>query len=364
MDCAQSNWLSDKEYLKAFNRKVTENRIPLSGSIELIQSCNLTCCHCYLGNRKNKEEKKDALTTDQWLSIIDKITEQGCLYLLLTGGEPLLVKDFKKIYTYAKTKGLLITLFTNGTLVTKSIVDLFKEYPPQDVEISLYGATAETYDRITGIKGSFTKCQQGIKMLLDHGIRLKLKTVLMTLNRHEFHDMENMAKTYGVKFRFDAAIFPCFNGDKSPLDLRVAPHEAIEKEFSDDDRSKQWQDYYPRMKGEIVQDTLYSCGAGIASFHINAQGNLTPCLMIDDVTYNLTKGEFLTGWQGVISSIRKMKISNAFDCKGCDKRVLCGFCPAFFKLENGMAEKCSNYLCTIGHLRYKRLCIQGGVNEH
>ncbi len=136
--------------------------------------------------------------------------------------------------SHAKTNGLLVTVFTNGTLITDEIIQLFKDLPPQSVEISLYGATAPTYEKITGIKGSYKQCRNGIKNLLDHNINVKLKTILMTLNLHEFYDIENIAKNYGVNFRFDPAIFPCFNGNKAPVLLRVDPEEVVEKEFSNE----------------------------------------------------------------------------------------------------------------------------------
>jgi MoaA/NifB/PqqE/SkfB family radical SAM enzyme len=213
MDCAQTDWLSDKEYVQHFNRKVAEQRVPLYGSVELTHRCNLRCVHCYLGDKASvRGDGKQELDTAQWISIIDEIAEAGCLNLLITGGEPLLRKDFSEIYCHAKKNGLLVTVFTNGTMITEEILELFQDLPPRAVEISLYGATAATYEKITGIKGSYDQCLRGIQSLLDYGINLKLKTILMTLNRHEFYDIENMAKEYGVEFRFDAAIFPMMTG--------------------------------------------------------------------------------------------------------------------------------------------------------
>jgi radical SAM protein with 4Fe4S-binding SPASM domain len=356
MDCTQTNWLSNKEYLQQFNRKAVEQRIPLSGSIDLTHRCNLNCVHCYLGDKTNFQgDGKKELDTAQWISIIDQFTKAGCLNLLITGGEPLLRKDFAEIYTHAKKNGLLVTVFTNGTLITEKILELFNVLPPRNVEISLYGATTAIYERITGIEGSYGKCLTGIQNLLDYGINLKLKTILMILNRHEFFDIENMAKNYGANFRFDAAIFPCFNGDKTPVRLRVSPKEAIEKEFSNDDRSKQWKDYFERMKGFSLTDTLYICGTGLTNFHIDPYGYLHPCLMVTNLRYDLTGGSFVKGWRNVIPSIRKKKAGAAYTCNQCKKMVLCGFCPAFFELEKGAEDVISEYLCKMGELRFQTI---------
>jgi radical SAM protein with 4Fe4S-binding SPASM domain len=356
MECAQTEWLSDKEYLQQFNRMVAEQRVPLSGSIDLTHRCNLRCVHCYIGNQASvRGNGKQELDTAQWISIIDQITEAGCLNLLITGGEPLLRKDFKEIYCHAKRSGLLVTVFANGTMVTEEIIELFQDLPPQAIDISLYGATAPTYEKITGVEGSYGQCLKGIQSLLDHRINLKLKTILMTLNRHEFYDIEEMAKEYGAKFRFDAAIFPCMNGDKSPLGLRVSPEEAIEKEFSDNDRSRQWKDFFERMQGFTLPDTLYNCGSGLTSFHIDPYGHLQPCLMVTGLQYDLLDGSFMEGWRDVIPRIRERKAGAAYGCNKCERMTLCGFCPGFFELENGVEDIYSKYLCELGQYRFKAI---------
>ena len=185
MGCAQVPF-DREEYLQEFWDKVAQQHIPLFGSIELTHRCNLRCLHCYLGTHRGSPGKE--LRTERLFSVIDEITEAGCLFLLLTGGEPLLRKDFPEIYRYAKTKGLMVTVFTNGTLVTDPLVELFEDLPPQAVEVSLYGAAAATYEMITGVEGSFERCLTGIRRFLEHGINVRLKTVLMTLNCREYFD--------------------------------------------------------------------------------------------------------------------------------------------------------------------------------
>jgi radical SAM protein with 4Fe4S-binding SPASM domain len=356
LECTETKWLTDKEYLQEFNKRVAQLRIPLSGSIDLTHQCNLRCVHCYLGDKSSilQNENKE-LNTNQWFSLIDEITNAGCLYLLITGGEPLLRKDFAEIYSHAKKNGLLVSVFTNGTLITDRIVELFKTLPPYVVEISLYGASAHTYEKITGIKGSFKKCLLGIQELLNHQINIKLKTILMTLNQHEFFDIENIAKEFGVKFRFDAAIFPCLNGDKTPLSLRVSPEEAIEKEFSDNERLLNWKDYFKRYRELPLSDNLYNCGAGLTSFYIDPYGNLQPCLMTSNIRYNLLTGSFSTGWYDIIPRIKEIKAGATYTCNQCEKRMLCSFCPAFFRLENGAEDIYSDYLCKMGQHRFQIL---------
>ncbi|MBI5640291.1 MAG: radical SAM protein [Nitrospirae bacterium] len=351
MNCNDS-WISNRDYIREFNRKTAELRIPVSGSIDLTRHCNLSCVHCYMGPQHERQRPgEDEMPTERILSIIDEIAEAGCLFLLFTGGEPLLRSDFPEIYRHAKGKGLLITVFTNGTLISDRILDLFDDLPPYTVEISVYGSTACTYEKITGIQGSFGRCLSGINRLLERKIALRLKTILMTLNSHEFNDMENLAKQLGVKFRFDAALFPYSNGNRLPLSLRVAPEEVVEKEFSDMERAGLWRSYHKDVYGQDLPDRLYNCGAGRTGFHIDAGGRLKPCLMTSGYDYDLKGGDFLRGWTDTISLIRERRAGHSYRCNGCEKIHLCGCCPAFFMMENGSEDIMSEYLCSIGNHR-------------
>ena len=354
MECTEQKWLSTDEYMKKFITMAQQRRIPLSGSLEITSRCNLKCVHCYLGPRGKRHGHAD-IGAGKIMGIVDEITDAGCLYMLFTGGEPLLRDDFPQIYRYAKEKGLLVTVFTNGTLVTDKIAGMFRELPPQDVEISLYGATAPTYERITGIPGSYDKCMNGIKLLVDNKIRFRLKTILMTLNSHELIEMQNIARGFGAPFRFDAAICPSLGGDKTPLDLRVSPEEVVEKEFADDERVRQWKTFFNESKENILTDELYGCSAGVTGFHIDSTGNLHPCLMVLDVWYDLSETRFLEAWKDMMPQMKEKKTEPDLPCRGCEKINLCGYCPAFFSLENGAENVHSEYLCRMGGLRYQRI---------
>lgn len=351
-----------------FNARTARMRVPLIGSLDLTNRCNLRCIHCYLGGKRN-DKGKEEMDTPKVLSVIDEITDAGCLYLVITGGEPLLRSDFPEIYSHAKYKGLLITVFTNGTLITDSIVDLFQDLPPQAIEISLYGATSSTYEKITQTPGSYEKCLDGIWKLLGRNINLSLKTILMSVNNHEFFDIRKIAGDLGLKFRFDAGIFPRFNGDRSPLELRVPPHEAVEKELKDTTRAKDWKKYFDKTKGAVWSESLYHCGAGVISFHIDSYGCLKPCLMSNNFSYNLFKGSFWYGWNEVISRIMDMKTDGVFYCNTCEKRYLCNFCPAFSGWENGVEQSRSEYLCAMGNYRFLGIgnndkTVSGSYNEY
>ena len=184
-------------------------RFPLGGTFELTERCNLDCLHCYINQPAGcREAASRELTLAQVQRVLDQIVAAGTLFLLFTGGEPLLRADFPEIWRYAKSKGLLVSLFTNGTLLTPQIADLLAEWRPVAIEITLYGATAETYERVTGVPGSYARCLRAIELVLERGLRLNLKSVVLRANRHELDAMAALAAQFGVSYRFDGVLWP------------------------------------------------------------------------------------------------------------------------------------------------------------
>ncbi len=344
--------ISYAQFIERLNKKVIAKRIPIKGSFELTFRCNLRCAHCYCNlplNDQNAIEKE--LTCEEVFSIFDQIAEAGCLWLLLTGGEPLLRKDFLEIYTYAKKKGFLISLFTNGTLITPKIADYLAEWLPYIVEITLYGVTKETYEKVTGIPGSFKRCQRGIELLLERKIPLGLKTMAMTLNRNELSNIKEYAEELGVKFRFDPILNPKLDGSKTPCNFRLSPEEVVKLDLADEKRVKEWREFCERFIVPFHDDKLFNCGAGVSTFHIDPYGRMSSCEMTRFQNYDLRRGSFEEGWHRAIPEFLALKPTSDYPCGQCELISLCGQCPGWAYLENGNPETPVEYLCQIAHLR-------------
>jgi radical SAM protein with 4Fe4S-binding SPASM domain len=288
--------------------------------------------------------------------VLDQVADAGCLWLLLTGGEPLVRDDFLDIYSYAKRKGFLVSLFTNGTLITSEIADFLAEYPPFKIEITLYGRTRETYERITGIPGSYDRCMRGIDLVMDRGLNLKLKSMLMTMNRHELDDMKAYADELGVGFRYDAMLNPGIAGDSLPLRYRLDPQDIVEDEFRDLERMSAWRDFCDRMADVRPDpDYLYSCGAGIKSFHIDPFGRLSVCMLSREPEYELRHGSFAEGWEGALRDTRFQPAPEDYACNQCELLSICGQCPGWMKLEGEGCLEPVEFLCQVAHLRVRAL---------
>ncbi len=357
MDCAHIDWPDDQAYFKDLFRRAQAARVPLSGSLELSRRCNLRCVHCYLGPQAGvRAASTREMTTAQVLTILDQVAAAGCLSLLITGGDPLLRRDFPEVYRHAKLAGLDVTVFTNGTPVTEAMVDLFRDLPPRVVEITLYGATAATYERITGVPGSYERSLTGIRRLYDAGIRLGLKTMLMTVNSHELEAIERLALSFGAKFRLDPVLTTCLDGGREPLDLRLDAGEAVRLEFAGEERRQKWLDLRNRYPEVPPSDRLVQCGAGLNGFHVDAFGNLQPCLMIPWLSYSLLSGTFAEGWEHM-AQLREARTRHGNPCASCERRLYCGYCPGLMALENGDPEIPSTYLCALGSERLRAITL-------
>jgi radical SAM protein with 4Fe4S-binding SPASM domain len=223
------------------------------------------------------------------------------------------------------------------------------------VEISLYGATAEVHEQVTQVKDSFASCLRGVELLTGNGIRVGLKTVLMTVNQHELGAMRRLADRLGVRFRVDSAIFPTLEShDQGPLNLRVSPEVAVAKELADPERLDELVRAATTLPAP-PPDRLYICGAGTTSFSIDPYGDVSPCLMATHYRYSLLEQDFATIWTDQLSLIRQRTPGPDYPCTTCDAAVACSSCPAFNYLENGAEDQESSFACQTSKLRWQAI---------
>ena len=364
MECPHIPEIRYSEFSRRIHEAVASERIPISGSIEVTERCNLRCAHCYINQPAgDREIMARELTYQQWCSIIDQIVDEGCMWLLLTGGEPFVRPDFLDIYTYCKKKGMLITLFTNGTLITPEIADYLSDYCPFSVEITVYGRTKETYERVTGVPGSYERCMRGIELLLERKVPLQLKTMVMTLNVHELYDLKQWAESLGVKFRYDPQLNGRVDGSGPARVqvLRLPPEQVVALDAADEKRLASWKQFAAKFWGPPKTDKLFLCGAGLVTFAISADGGLSPCIMVRQQACSLRNTPFADGWRNRLLEMVSVKARLNTPCRNCEKSALCGQCPGWALLEHGDPEMPVKYLCDIARLRARLLASSGAV---
>jgi radical SAM protein with 4Fe4S-binding SPASM domain len=345
--------LSYGAFSSALHRSARGKRLPVNGTIEVTHRCPLTCAHCYnnlpVGDG---EARRGELTTDEHRRIIDEIAEAGGLWLLFTGGEIFARADFLDIYTHAKQRGFLITLFTNGTQITTEIADYLADWRPFAIEITLYGGTRETYERVTGIPGSYDRCMRGIRLLKERNLPLRLKTVALTLNRHEIGVMQALAAELGVDFKFDGMVNARIDCSHSPLEVRLTPSEIVQLDVEDPARRAAWAGLVQGRPARVpASDTVYNCGGGVSAFSIDPEGKMSICVLSQQEMFDLRSGSFREGWESFLGDVRSKKVTRATKCNECQIRELCSTCAATAELEHGDAETPVEYFCEVAHLR-------------
>jgi radical SAM protein with 4Fe4S-binding SPASM domain len=348
-----------QDYAQRLVKNEGERRTPFSGTLDLTFRCNNRCVHCYVNKPvEDHEEKKKELTRAEICRILDHLADEGCLWLLMTGGEPFVREDFRDIYRYAKRKGFITTLFTNGTLITPSLAKFLQELPPHSIEITLYGITQNTYEGITRLPGSYKRCMNGINLLLERNLPLKLKTIVIKPNKQEFASIKAFVENLGLEFRFDAMINERLDGREKVAKLRIPPREVVKLDLTDPRRRPEYVRLYKEApEARPDPEALFSCGAGINSFHIDPYGRLLVCNMAREPGYDLRRGSFQEGWHHFLPQIRAQKWRKKHKCKDCDLIPICDQCPGWSQLEHGDQEIPVEYLCQVAHLRAKALGI-------
>jgi radical SAM protein with 4Fe4S-binding SPASM domain len=352
------------DFSLAIHERLLKDRVALEATIEVTRRCPLTCAHCYNNlPMEDRGARLAELSYEEHCRILDEITDAGCLWLLYSGGEIFARRDFLDIYTYAKKKGLLITLFTNGTMITPKIADHLLDWRPFSIEITLYGRTKETYERLTGVPGSYEKCMSGIELLRERGLPLKLKSVAVSVNKHEVWDMQRFAEEeLGLEFKFDAMMSPRIDCSQSPLAVRLKAWEVVDFDLQEPRRMQEWRQFAERFNGPANPPErageIYHCGGGVNGFAIDPEGKMSICVLSHRDTYDLRKGSFREGWEDFLLKVRSKRATLTTKCVKCEIKALCGMCPANGELENGHAEKPVEFLCQVAHLRAQVLGIK------
>lgn len=356
-----------------YTKKINLDRFPLWGkieskgllsqvSMELTERCNNNCLHCYINLPASDEEtKKEEITFEEIRAVADEAARMGCLSWHLTGGEPLLRENFPEIYLYLKKKGMRVTLFTNATLINTKIAYLLKKYPPQDIEVSIYGLSQKTYEAVTQNPGSFDAFRKGINLLKENRIRFTLKMAVLPQNIHEIRKMRDFAQSLtgqslGVVLKLNLGSRFNDGSKRNHIKrLRLPPEKVIEVLKQDEERyRKDIERFCQKFLGTSRDDQLFICGAGVGGCHIDAYNNFQLCMLLrhPDCVYSLREGSFKGAWEKFIPRVRGIRADNRKyreRCQRCFLKSLCEQCPAWSWMEHGVLDEPVEYLCEIAH---------------
>lgn len=338
--------ISYKNFSENFDEHLKSRR-PLSGQIELTYECGLNCVHCYCKGYKKKGKE---LTTERWKKIIDDISKQGCLWLTITGGDPLLRKDFIEIYSYAFDKGILISVFTNASEISDKVFQLWQKKRPLNVEVTFHSYRPENFEAITQVFGSFKKIKRNIDRLIKLKIPIVLKMVGLRQNKFDVLATKKfIEKLIGKKkFKFGSFVFPALDGSKKNCQYRLTPQEILTIEKKDKDMIKQRKEQDEKDEQQKrPNEFLYWCNNWWTSFYINPFGRLQFCHLTKKFSADLKKISFKHGFYEVFPKLLEEKYKTDSRCQNCSSRLKCYRCPARAFLETGNEEGVVDYYCQL-----------------
>ncbi len=365
---AMSSAMKMEEYLV---NRATERKFPLGGSLELLPLCNMDCDMCYVRLSREEMEKKGRLrTVEEWKKLADEMKAQGVLFLLLTGGEPLLYPDFKELYLYLQELGMILTINSNGTLIDGKWAEFFGRHKPRRINITLYGKNAETYKNLCHYENGFEKTLQAVSLLREQNVDVKLNGSLTKENRGDVGELLAIAERLKVPMHMDTYMYPpekCV-GESVPDTWRMDAEEAAEAQMEIDRYfyGEHYPEYCEKMallgKTQGVGDCGMKCRAGKSSFAVNWQGQMQPCVMMSWIQYNVFEQGFAKCWKKLTEAVDGVRISEK--CASCAWREVCQTCAAGARLETGNYDGVPEYLCRYTEAIMKQITEENQKTEN
>jgi radical SAM protein with 4Fe4S-binding SPASM domain len=326
--------------------------VPVSVTIELTRRCPLSCLHCYLPETRGRALPARELTTAQWKRVLAQLAEAGALYLVFTGGEPLLRRDLADICAHAKKLNFDVRVFSTGLGLTRARALCLKKAGVSAFEISFYGRPP-VHDGITGVKGSFARSLKAARLLEKAGIKVKVKTPLMKINLAQAGWLRSMAKREGFAIAFDPLVTAANDGNVFALKLRLSGprlSEAVKLLGAAPTPVPAPLSFSPHFSS-----VDFLCGAGRNVCALDPAGNLYPCLQLPVKLGNLAGRRFRDIWENA-PWLKKWRSAGPADvpaCARCRYADFCSRCPGISLIEKGSVFAPNEPACEMAKITYR-----------
>ncbi len=351
----------EARFTEYIHTKAARERIPLNGTFELTPCCNMSCRMCYVRLTKQQQQAIAPLKTAQeWLRLGKIAKDHGMLYLLLTGGEPFLHPQFRQIMEGLHRMGLIISINSNGTMIDEETVEWLKKTPPVRINITLYGASDETYARLCGNPKGYTQATRAIRMLTEAGITVKLNCSVTPYNCCDLDGIFAYADRENLRIQATSYMFPPLRRDESQIGMndRFTPEDAAYQSARIDSLFRGEEAFLARMKenapipisGELGEECAdvpgegIRCRAGKCTFWVTWEGKFMPCGMFPtDQALNVFEQGFETSWAHVRNQVQQIRLPKG--CAACQSKDECLSCAAMVYTETGTFHQVPRYRC-------------------
>lgn len=328
-----------------YNEGYLERRL-ISVTIELLNACNWHCRHCYLPQHNNTGLKYETV-----IKLLHQARELGAMEVVLTGGEVFLQDDILDIIEKARSLYLRVYIYSNASLLTEEIVKRLSEFYITQYSLTMFSIDDEIHDYVTQQNGSLKTLLKNIDLLKSYGIPIEIKTPVMSVNKDSIEGVNKFCKENGFVFGATPSINAKSNGDKDPLELKLAPNELqsvmleLEKLESNSRTgvSEQATPGQNPYKIDAFSQRELCCPLLRSKLFIDCEGNAFPCTSFYYKVGNIIDESLSDIWNKSQSLhyVQTLRNSDLESCLKCELRDFCTRCPGLALLEDGDILGCS-----------------------
>lgn len=334
--------------------KANRTHTPITANFELTPTCTLNCDMCFIRTERSVVEQHGGLLPlQQWLDWAEQLQSMGTLFILLTGGEPMLYPHFKELYTRLREMGFVITINTNGTLIDEEMVRTLQARKPRRVNVTLYGGNAETYSRLCHNPQGYSRCMDALKLLKQAGIDIKLNVSIVKKNLEDYEQIIRLARELDIPAEVNSYMFPLTRSEcgtaRNIQAERLEADEAARIEMlymeykKGDGMTRYMHDLkYTLAHTEGASACSLECRAAKSSCWINWQGIMTPCVLMEAPAVSLRHTPLAAAWKQMTETAAMLPAHA--ECSGCGLRPVCNVCYAAASNEKEVAGSI-DYLC-------------------
>lgn len=330
--------------------------IPILGTFEVTPSCNMDCKMCYVRMKPEDVNRLGGLKpASYWIELAKECMDAGMLFLLITGGEPLIYPGFKEILAAVQKMGLFVTLNTNGTLINEEWAQFFHDHMIRRLNITIYGKDDETYGRLCNNPRGFTQLSNAIALLKKYDVQVRLNCTLTKENYEQLPDFQRIAEEWGLPIEITYYLFPPNRKiyDVNYEEHRMTPQQAAKCAFdihtyrlSPEEKQEVIQKKFDKINHPEQERRVkkgFTCRAANSSFWINWKGELGSCGIMNEPKKNLQEISFSKAWEELKQDVMQIQLSEK--CYLCKYSDLCSHCAAGEVAEHGEFGDSPKYQC-------------------
>jgi radical SAM protein with 4Fe4S-binding SPASM domain len=326
------------------SQRLADHHILYALTLEVTYTCNERCSHCYIPEYRDEQR----LSVSQIEHLLLEFRDMGGFAVLITGGEPLMRKDFNEILDVVTRMGFVVSLNSNLTLMDDTHLEAIAKAHPKSVGCSIYSADPSKHDAITQIKGSHGRSIDSIRRLRSRGIPVVIKAPLMESTAAAWRDIETLANNLNCEIQYDLNITSKTDGGGSPLSQRVTNKGVLMDVFSNRFYKLAHNDESYAAATTVTPEASL-CGAGANSLSVSPDGAIHPCLALPHPLGQFPHVSLKEVWETApfFRSFGALRLSNVERCSQCDKLIYCNRCPGAWEAETGSIIVPPEYTCLL-----------------